>query len=304
MTTSLNYPSLLDPLDLPELTRAGIHADVLRLDRIHPVISGNKWFKLKGHLAVAKETHASALLTFGGAWSNHIIATAYAAQQLGMPAIGIIRGERPLHPSATLIAASGYGMQLEFISRDDYRKKEEATFLQQLSSRYPGVYMIPEGGAGTPGSHGCEDLLRGWDTKGYSHICCAIGTGTMFQGLARAIIPSQQLIGIAVLKGMHSLPVTVHHTPPFPEPPGSHIITGYHFGGYARHTPALLEFMNRFYRDTHIPSDLVYTGKLFYAILDMTRREFFPARSRLLIIHSGGLQGNGSLPPGTLLFHS
>jgi len=304
MTTSLNYPSLLDPLDLPELTRAGIHADVLRLDKIHPVISGNKWFKLKGHLAAARETRASVLLTFGGAWSNHIIATAYAAQQLGIPAIGIIRGERPLQPSATLLAAAGYGMQLEYISRDDYRRKEEAAFLQQLSHRYPGVYMIPEGGAGIPGTRGCEDILRGWDTTGYSHICCAIGTGTMFHGLARAATSSQQIIGIPVLKGLDNLSATVHSTPPFPGPPDSHIITGYHFGGYARHTTDLLQFMNRFYQETHIPSDLVYTGKLFYAILDMTRREFFPAHSRLLITHSGGLQGNGSLPPGTLLFHS
>lgn len=293
MTTSLNYPLLLDPLDLPGLTAAGIRADVLRLDKIHPVISGNKWFKLKGHLAAARAAQASSLLTFGGAWSNHIVATACAAQRINIPAIGIIRGEQPVHPSATLLAAAGYGMQLEFISRDAYRKKEEAGFLRQLSDRYPGVYRIPEGGAGDPGVAGCADILQGWDTTAYSHICCAIGTGTMFRGLARAATSSQKVVGIPVLKGMTLSP-----------PGDSHIVTGYHFGGYAHHTPALLDFMNKFYQDTQIPSDFVYTGKLFYAILELARREFFPARSRLLIVHSGGLQGNQSLPHGTLLFHS
>ncbi|HEY4060573.1 MAG TPA: pyridoxal-phosphate dependent enzyme [Puia sp.] len=289
LSDSWNYPSLIQPVQLPEITAAGIHADVLRLDTIHPVVSGNKWFKLKGHLQTARLRSASSILTFGGAWSNHIVAAAYAAQQAGLPSIGIIRGERPPVLSATLETALACGMQLEFISRKQYASLTAAPG----HGTDPGVYIIPEGGAGPDGIRASEHILREAPTTRYTHILCAIGTGTMFLGLAAAATPEQEVIGISVLKGMEDAPG---------QPYRHRIIPHYHFGGYARHPPELLDFMNRFYRDTGIPSDLVYTGKLFYAALDMVRQNLFPAHSRLLIVHSGGLQGNRSLPPGRLNF--
>jgi 1-aminocyclopropane-1-carboxylate deaminase len=293
LSDSWSYPSLIQPLSgLPEIAAADLSADVLRLDTIHPVVSGNKWFKLKGHFQLARERSATSILTFGGAWSNHIIATAYAAQQADIPAIGIIRGERPPVLSVTLRTAASCGMQLEFVSRKRYASLT-ATQNPDLATRDPGVYIIPEGGAGNAGIHGSEFILHGIPTATYSHILCAIGTGTMFLGLARASSPEQEIIGIPVLKGLTELLSAQHRL---------RIIPDYHFGGYARHPPELLDFMNRFYRDTGIPSDLVYTGKLFYATLDLVRKHLFPARSRLLIIHSGGLQGNQSLPPGRLDF--
>jgi len=273
----------------------------MRLDQLHPVISGNKWFKLQHHLSLATPGHP--ILTFGGAWSNHLVATACAAKQAGLAAIGIIRGERPAALSATLEETISYGMQLEFISRQQYKQKEDPAFLQDLSRRFPGAYIIPEGGGGLPGIKGSEDILRLTDTATYTHICCAIGTGTTFLGLLRAAGSAQTVIGVPVLKGPESIEaIDTASLLTKEQSTRGRLLSGYHFGGYARHPQPLLDFMNRFYRDTSIPTDIVYTGKLFYAIEDSISRQYFPTHSRLLIIHSGGLQGNRSLSPGKLPF--
>ena len=290
----------IERLHWQEASTQHIEIDVLRLDLLHPVLSGNKWFKLQHHLELAGR---SPLLTFGGAWSNHLVATAFAAQQAGLPAIGIIRGERPSTLSATLQEAAGYGMQLEFITREQYAQKTTAGFLQGCHDRYPGAYIIPEGGGGLPGIIGSETILSKIDARSYTHILCAIGTGTTFLGLVRASHPNTYVIGVPVLKG----PETISAIDPTgmltAEQAGrARLLPGYHFGGYARHPRELLDFMGELYTRSAIPTDIIYTGKLFYAVTDSLRRHFFPAHSRLLIIHSGGLQGNRSLAPGRLLF--
>ncbi len=352
-------PSLLESLPDPRLQTACLSADVLRLDKIHPVISGNKWFKLKYHLSSAKAGSHASILTFGGAWSNHIIAAAFAAAQYDLSSIGIIRGERPPQLSATLEAAAGYGMQLEFISRQQYAAKNDASFLQQLYNRFPDTYIVPEGGSGPIGIRGTAEILRDFPSSDYTHILCAIGTGATFLGLATASSAHQQLIGIPVLKGLdtlealfasalpfdvpdHSNPLPVDNTElsiplppeairnnPADNPPSSYnrpasdprsirpfpssllsseaqsrcmLLPDYHFGGYARHPDKLLTFMNDLYRQTGIPTDIVYTSKLFFAFYDLVQQHYFPAHSRILLIHSGGLQGNQSLVPGTLIF--
>jgi 1-aminocyclopropane-1-carboxylate deaminase len=302
MTSPPYDASLIQPIKLPEAAPANITTDVLRLDRLHPVISGNKWFKLKDHLQRAQRLSANPIITFGGAWSNHLFATAYAAREARIDAVGIVRGERPRALSATLSSVLRYGMQLEFISRQDYAGKTSPQFLDQLILRYPGAYIIPEGGGGPPGIAGSEDILRMIDSSPYTHILCSIGTGTMFLGLLRASVPGQTIIGVPVLKGVNPLAGS-EHSILTPEQSGrARLLHNYHFGGYARHPPALLDFMNEFYRETAIPTDIVYTGRLFYALRDSIRNNHFPESSRLLIIHSGGLQGNLSLKPGTLQF--
>ena len=283
MTQPPDGISLLQPIEFPESVARGLHIDVLRLDLLHPVISGNKWFKLTGHLEQAALSSCDTIITFGGAWSNHLVATAYAARAGGLRAVGIVRGERPAVLSATLTDALGYGMTLEFIPRHQYAKKDPALF----SERYPGAYVIPEGGAGSPGIRGSEEILRLIDSSRYSHILCAVGTGTMFEGLIRTARPGQVVIGVPVLKGFK---------------PRDNWWTDYHFGGYARHPPELLAFMNEFYRETGVPTDIVYTGKLMYALRDRVQKECLGPAARMLVIHSGGLQGNRSLPPGTLIF--
>jgi 1-aminocyclopropane-1-carboxylate deaminase len=297
----LNPPALrIDSLQWPELTTQQLQADVLRLDLLHPVVSGNKWFKLQHHLERAGH---SSLLTFGGAWSNHLVATAFAAQQAGLPSVGIIRGERSSTLSATLQEAADYGMQLEFITREQYAQKTSPAFLQHWSDRYPGAYIIPEGGGGLPGIIGSETILSKTNAASYTHILCAVGTGTTWLGLVRASHPGQYVIGVPVLKGIQTISDI--------DPTGlltpeqvcrAQLLTGYHFGGYARHPQPLLDFINELYVRSGIPTDIVYTGKLFYAVYDSLRHHFFPARSRLLLIHSGGLQGNRSLSPGRLRF--
>jgi 1-aminocyclopropane-1-carboxylate deaminase len=298
----VNHPSsLIERLHWPDSATRQLQVDVMRLDKLHPVISGNKWFKLKEHLALAAPEKP--ILTFGGAWSNHLVATAYAAKQAGITAIGLIRGERPAIPSAALEEAADYGMRLEFISRQRYGQKEDPVFLQELSHRFPGVYIIPEGGGGLPGITGSEAILRIADTTSYTHIACAIGTGTTLFGLLRSSTPQQTILGVPVLKGFDTMAALN---------PGSWLsprqisrillLPQYHFGGYARHPQSLLDFMNDFHRATTIPTDIIYTGKLFFAITQSIRQELFPAHSRLLIIHSGGLQGNRSLSAGILQF--
>lgn len=273
---------------------------MLRLDRLHPVVSGNKWFKLSEHLRLAA---GSTILTFGGAWSNHLVATAYAAREAGLKAIGIVRGERSPALSDTLQEATAYGMQLEFISRQQYAEKEQPQFLQQLTSRFPGVYIIPEGGGGMPGIIGSEMILSKINAADYTHVLCAVGTGTTLLGLVRTSHHGQKVLGVPVLKGIETLsavdPTNLLTTE---QASRTHLLTGYHFGGYARHPQPLLDFMNRFYTNSKMPTDIVYTGKLFYAVYDSILNDYFPARSRLLIIHSGGLQGNRSLSAGQLVF--
>jgi 1-aminocyclopropane-1-carboxylate deaminase len=294
---------LIEPLNWPELALENSSADTLRLDKIHPIISGNKGFKLAEHLRLAAASPYTSIITFGGAYSNHLVATAYAAKQASLKAIGIVRGEQPFALSSTLQDATAYDMQLEFISRQQYAQKDDPHFLQTLADRYPGAYIIPEGGGGLPGIKGSENILCKTDAAPYTHIFCAVGTGTTWLGLIRAARPGQTVIGVPVLKGIESIDAVDHQKWLTPEQKErAALLTGYHFGGYARHPPPLLDFMNRLYKETGIPTDIVYTGKLFYAVRDSLRRQAFPPHSRLLVIHSGGLQGNRSLSQGALIF--
>jgi 1-aminocyclopropane-1-carboxylate deaminase len=274
----------IDPVNL--FTENNITVSVIRLDNIHPVISGNKWFKLQYYLEDASKQHKKKIISFGGAYSNHIVAVAAACQMKGLASAGIIRGERPEHLSQTLVLAEGYGMQLHFISRALLQNDEH--------------YLINEGGYGEKGAEGAAAILN-YSGKDFTHCCCAVGTGTMMAGLIQAVSPDQKVIGISVLKNNFELEENIRALTKNAQRDWR-IIHDYHFGGYAKHTPALIHFMNEFYRQTGIPSDFVYTGKLFYAVSDLVKNNFFPAGSRLLLIHSGGLQGNNSLKKGTLIY--
>lgn len=269
-----------------------VELDVLRLDKIHPVISGNKWFKLKYHLDNFNAGNYKGIVTFGGAWSNHILATACACYFQKIGCVGIIRGERPENPSATLVEAIKYGMELKFIPREHYRRRQTDEFIESLKKDFPHYYIVPEGGAGPEGEKGAGEILQHINRKNYTHIVCAVGTGTMFNGIKNALSPNQQLIGIVVLKGWKDEKITNN----------GQLICDYHFGGYAKYNAVLLEFMNDLFSSTGIPTDIVYTGKLAYAIFDMIKNDHFLPASKILMIHSGGLQGNVSLQKGSLIF--
>ncbi|OQP63211.1 hypothetical protein A3860_25310 [Niastella vici] len=294
--------AVVQPLAGNLLHNKQVAIDVLRLDRIHPVISGNKWFKLKYHLQEALQQNKTGILTFGGAWSNHLVATALACQQAGLASIGIIRGEQPLVLSATLQEVQEYNMQLQFVPRNEY--SDEATIIPALQEKYPDYYIVPQGGQSHLGVLGAAEIGQLTQIKSYSHVSCAIGTGTMLAGLVHAALPHQQVIGICSLK----MPATENNSlNSFVKPYAANgkqytIFYDYHFGGYARKTGELISFMNTIYQQHEMPTDFVYTGKLLFGIMHLVQNSYFEPGSRILIVHSGGLQGNRSLPGGTLTF--
>jgi len=281
-----------DKIQTSFLQNKNVELNVLRLDKIHPVISGNKWFKLKYHLDNFNAGNYNGIITFGGAWSNHIVATACACYLKKLKCIGIIRGERPERLSNTLLEAANYEMDLKFISRDTYAQRASNEFLETIKKEFPGHYIIPEGGAGKEGEKGASEILEYADGKKYTHIACAVGTGTMFNGISAAVSVNQNILGIVVLKGW-KVENEMNNTEMF---------LNYHFGGYAKYDLTLIDFMNDFFRLTNIPTDFVYTGKLAFALFDLIKKDHFPTGSKILMIHSGGLQGNASLQKGSLIF--
>lgn len=289
--------------------------DVLRLDLIHPVISGNKWFKLKYHIQEAISQNKKGILTFGGAWSNHLVATALACRQANLESIGIIRGEKPAKLSSTLQEVQDYGMQLQFVSREAY--SNEAAIIPGLQQQHPDFFIVPQGGQSHLGVLGAAEMLQLAPIESYSHISCATGTGTMLAGLVHAALPHQQIIGICTLKmpdgDNNSLNTFVkpYAAAQAPLPAASRrrggfkkytVFYDYHFGGYARKTGELLHFMNSIYQKHELPTDFVYTGKLLFGLMHLVQNDHFQPGSRILMVHSGGLQGNRSLPAGTLTF--
>jgi 1-aminocyclopropane-1-carboxylate deaminase len=281
-----------DKIDHSLLQTKNIRLDVLRLDKIHPVISGNKWFKLKYHLENFNAGNYKGVITFGGAWSNHIVATACACYLKKISCVGIIRGEKPSQLSSTLEEAVKYKMELKFISRESFKQKDNEGFIESIKKEFPGYYIIPEGGAGIEGEKGAAEILQHAEIKNYTHIACAVGTGTMFSGIKSAALSSQQIIGIVVLKGWKE--EAIHNN--------GKLFYDYHFGGYAKYDEVLIGLMNEFFKTSSIPTDFVYTGKLTYALFDLINKDHFPPTSKILMIHSGGLQGNVSLQKGSLIF--
>jgi 1-aminocyclopropane-1-carboxylate deaminase len=274
-----------------------LSVDVLRLDLVHPIVSGNKWFKLKEYLRDAMEQDQDTIITFGGAYSNHIVATAAACKEVGLKSVGIIRGEKPSKPSHTLVQAMQLGMQLHFVTREEYRLKTIPPCLH-----ISNAYLINEGGYGLNGMLGAKSILDNIDQNKYTHICCAVGTGTTLAGLIEASSSEQKCIGISALKNNFGIQNDINALLSDKNKNRFDLLHDFHFGGYAKYTEELIRFMNEWYTSTKIPSDFVYTGKLFFDIQSLTERDHFPPGSKLLLIHSGGLQGNRSLQKGTLIF--
>ena len=288
----------LDELKLHFLSEKKLRASVLRLDKMHPQISGNKWFKLKDYLAAAKRHNQAEIITFGGAYSNHILATAAACYQKGIKSVAIIRGDEAASNSPTLQEAKSLGMELYFISRQEYRLKN---IPDAVLKKYPNAYNINEGGYGVLGMMGSKAIME-YAPQSFTHVLAAVGTGTTLAGLVEASGLSTQVIGISALKNYFEMPEEINALVSPENKNRFQILHDYSFGGYAKHNEALLRFMNDWYRQTAIPSDFVYTGKLFYAFQDLCEKDFFPGGAHILLIHSGGLQGNRSLPNGTLIF--
>ena len=261
---------------------------IKRLDLIHPQISGNKFFKLKYNLLAARQQGFEKVLTFGGAYSNHIAATAFAAHQFGFQSLGMIRGEelaqRPFNP--TLATAQQFGMQLEFISRNAYRQKDQPDFLQHLQQQYPDFYLIPEGGTNALAVQGCREILTTEDAQ-FDLICCAVGTGGTLAGLIEASQQHQQLLGVSALKG----DFLTHEVAQLTTKRNWRILDDYCCGGYAKTTPELIQFIQTFEQRYNIPLEQVYTGKMLRGIFDLIDQDKIGPDQKILLIHTGGLQG-------------
>ncbi len=290
--SSINIPITLvtaDWVHQHKLTLA-----ILRADLIDAALSGNKYFKLLPNIQLAREQQHHTLLSFGGPWSNHIHALAAAGQRYGLRTIGVVRGEQGGPLTACLQDAVAWGMQLHFVSRRDYERRHDSAWHTELIAQFGRHYLIPEGGANRAGIVGCQDLLpRDHD---YTHIVLACGTGATMAGVVSAShVP---VTGIQVLKGAGYLQ---HQVAALLQQHGLQarcdwqVLDDWHGGGYARFSPQLLEFMQRFETDTGVPLDPVYSAKMLQAVTALTASDFFPRGARVLAIHGGGLQGRRSL---------
>jgi len=283
-------------------TNKGISLSVLRLDQVHPVISGNKLFKLHYFLEDAIASSHKTVITFGGAYSNHLSATAYACKISGVKSIGIVRGEEAEKLSHTLLQCKADGMLLRFVSREEYSKKDTKNFHDLLTKEFGEHILIPEGGFHPMGAKGAS-LIMDHVPQDTTHICCGMGTATTSAGLMLKKKPSQYIIGISALKGISDFEKNISTlTSNQADLSQLNIFHDYHFGGYAKRTPELISFMNNLYEQYNLPIDFVYTGKMMYAVIDQIKKDYFPLGSKILCIHTGGLQGNLSLPAGTLFF--
>lgn len=267
----------------------GVQLDVLREDLNHPLIQGNKFRKLKYNLLAARDQHCDTLLTFGGAFSNHIHATAAAGKEFGLKTMGFIRGEelefKELNP--TLQQAKELGMDLKFLSRNAYRNKENADFLKALKKDFPTAYFLPEGGTNELAVKGCEEIVDE-RTKEYDVICVPMGTAGTISGIIRAAEIHQKILGFSALKNADFLQNTIRQ---YTSKTNYEIINAYHFGGYAGFSPELITFVNDFHAEYQIPTEPVYTGKMFFGLMDMIQKGVFSPGLRILAVHTGGLQG-------------
>ncbi|HTB51440.1 MAG TPA: pyridoxal-phosphate dependent enzyme [Ferruginibacter sp.] len=291
----------VDTIKSQLLDQLGIELSVLRLDLIHPIISGNKLFKLFYFLQDAEKFPQRTIITFGGAYSNHLVATAYACKLAGLKSVGIVRGEKPSKLSHSLQNCLEYGMELKFISRQAYDQKEETDFQQNLLQKFDNAVILPEGGYDPNGAKGAS-LIMNYINEDTTHICCALGTATTVAGLLSAVKAHQHIVAVPVLKGLHDIDERISFLLDNKGFQALQVLHGYHFGGYAKYTSALLSFMNELYEQHQLPTDFVYTAKMFFAVFDSIKKQQFPKGSKIVCLHTGGLQGNLSLPVNSLFF--
>ena len=294
-----NIKADFQEINNPLISEKKISLSILRLDKIHPIISGNKYFKLHFFLEEAKAS-CKKIITFGGAYSNHLAATAFAGNYYKIPCIGMIRGEEPATFSHTLSYCKQMGMELHFISREKYNKKNEEGFTIDLK-KYGDHILIPEGGFEKRGMKGAALISLQYNNNDFTHICCAVGTGTTMAGLIQSSDPSQKIMGFSAIKNFTDFEQRIKFLAGDSKR-NYDLINDYHFGGYAKKNEDLINFMNQFYNEFKIPTDFVYTGKMMFGIFDLIKKNYFKKDSKILCIHTGGLQGNLSLPANQLNF--
>ena len=267
-----------------------VEVAIKREDLLHPILSGNKYRKLKYNVETARQQKKETLLSFGGAFSNHIAAVAGAGQEFGFKTIGIIRGEElknKINQNSTLSYARECGMQFKFVSRAEYRDKNKSWFVEKLRKEFGHFYLIPEGGTNDLAIKGCEEILTEEDNK-YNYISTPVGTSGTMVGLINSSQANQKVLGFSALKGDF---LTEEIKRLQANKKNWSLITDYHFGGYGKINDELVTFINKFKQETTIPLDPIYTGKMLYGLVDLAKKNYFEKGSKILVIHTGGLQG-------------
>ena len=283
--------SRLEELKSPLLVEKEVTLLMKRDDLIHPHISGNKWRKLKYNLIEARDSGFKTLLTYGGAFSNHILAVAAAGDKFDFQTIGVIRGEESSIDNPTLSKASKFGMDLCFISRSQYRKKGDLEFLDELRNKFGDFYLIPEGGSNTQATIGVSELVNEIEID-FDFLCCPLGTGGTAAGLLSNRLKKYNLLLFPALKGLNEIQFNIEKLINHDVDWGCHhIFSDYHFGGYARYDDSLIDFVNWFSSTFRIQLDPIYTGKMLFGIFDLVSKNWFKRGSKIIALHTGGIQG-------------
>ncbi|MBO9698790.1 MAG: 1-aminocyclopropane-1-carboxylate deaminase/D-cysteine desulfhydrase [Sporocytophaga sp.] len=286
----MNPKPFLQEINHPLCQEKNVRFFIWREDLNHPFISGNKFWKLKYNLERAKELGKSCLLTFGGAHSNHIYAFAAAGKEFGFETIGVIRGDECRELSPTLKFATECGMKIHQVSREQYRNKTEASFLSELAEKFGNLFIIPEGGSNEFAVKGCSEMI---ENLGFTpdFLCSPVGTGGTLAGIIKGMKGKSKILGFSALKGGSFLKKDIENLLGDEIFTNWEIIDQYHFGGYAKCTEELASFIKEFRSQFNVPLEPIYTAKMVWGILDLLRKDFFPANTELVVVHTGGLQG-------------
>lgn len=293
------------------LSSHDIACDVLRLDQIHTVISGNKWYKLRYYLEEAIHVKAKTIASFGGPYSNHLVALAFASKLAGLNSIGYVRRNDGEPITTSLQEAITYGMEIINLGRTTFQEKKNE-LISLNAKNINETYFVDEGGYGILGAMGASTIISDWEHSiinsdginpihAYDYIVCAVGTGTMMAGIINAAATHQHILGIPVLKNEGSIKDEINILVKNKNA-SFELKYDFHQGGYAKTTTEQINFMNKLWEHAQLPTDIVYTGKLFYAMEQLLEQNYFKQGSKVLVVHSGGLQGNRSLEKGVLHF--
>jgi 1-aminocyclopropane-1-carboxylate deaminase len=288
-----------DKITADYLTEKEIELSVMRLDKIHETVSGNKLFKLQFYVEKCLKTDHKTIVTFGGAYSNHLAACAFLCKQYGIKCIGIVRGNAYTNLTHTLTACKANDMQLHFVDAETYKSENVEKY---IFKNFGECLIIPEGGFGYDGAKGAAMIMELLKEKNSTYVCTSVGTATTLAGLLMQTNNVEKIIAVPAIKNMLDIENRITEIGVAYNKEKLAILPNYHFGGYAKHTPELLSFMNNIYSTHNIPTDFVYTAKLFYGIMDNIKKDYFKKGSRIICLHTGGLQGNLSLPKDTLIF--
>jgi 1-aminocyclopropane-1-carboxylate deaminase len=290
---SVYEPVIPTPLQVirdPALESRGIRLLIKRDDLIRPAVPGNKWRKLKYNLEAARNSGLDTILTFGGAYSNHIYATASAGRLFGFRTIGIIRGEEHLPLNDVLRHASSCGMELHYMGRETYRHKEEAEVVNRLRKTHGDFYLLPEGGTNCLAVRGCAEIISEIH-EDFDYICCSMGTGGTLTGLVAGLAGRAWALGFSSLKGgsflnkdVRSLLADCH----IADRNNWSVVLDYHFGGFAKKNADLNQFIESFRMQHDLVLDFVYTGKMMFGLFDLARRGYFAAGATVVALHTGG----------------